>query len=109
MKALNHELANCETLPGPWRRLGACASLQGLEAGPYQSGGDRFAQIHPGLTQDEVRSLAGGPGTVTGASRSGEMTWIYSFTDTWGYRFEFDVVFNASGVVTDTYSERLDY
>jgi SmpA / OmlA family len=70
---------------------------------------DRFAQIHPGLTQDEVRSLAGGPNTVTGASRSGETLWIYSFTDTWGYRSEFDVTFDKSGHVAGTSSERLDY
>jgi Bacterial transcriptional regulator len=31
------------------------------------------------------------------------------FTDDWGYRFEFDVTFDANGLVTDTYSERRDY
>ena len=82
--------------------LGACASMPDVPAR------DRVAQIHSGLTQDEVRSVAGDPGNVTG-DRAGETVWIYSFTDDWGYRSEFDVTFGANGRVTDTYSERLDY
>jgi hypothetical protein len=88
--------------------LGACASLPDFQAGSSQSG-DRFARIHAGLTQGEVHSLAGGPNTVTGNSRSGETQWIYSFTDTWGYPSEFDVTFGTSGLVASTSSERLDY
>jgi outer membrane protein assembly factor BamE (lipoprotein component of BamABCDE complex) len=85
--------------------LGACASAPDLQS---QSESTRLAQIHPGLTKDDVRSLAGGPGLVTGPSRSGETMWIYSFTDTWGYPSEFDVTFDNGGVVESTYSERVN-
>jgi hypothetical protein len=81
--------------------LSACASL-----GSSPSEADGLARIDPGLTQDEVRSLAGVPGNVTGDSRKHETMWIYSFTDLWGYPSELDVTFGANGLVTDTYAER---
>jgi hypothetical protein len=82
--------------------LGACASL---EQPPER---DRLAQVHAGLTQDNVLAIAGRPGNVTGDKRTGEKTWFYSFTDLFGYPSEFDVSFDASGHVVDTYIERLD-
>jgi hypothetical protein len=82
--------------------LGACASFAST-APEY----DRLAQIHPGLTQEEVRDLAGSPANVTGDSRSdGGALWIYSYSDEYGYPSEFDVTFGDGGVVTGTYSER---
>lgn len=89
--------------------LGACASSPGLQSGRLDPAGAKLSRIHPGLTQDEVRSLIGNPGNVTGASRSGETEWIYSFTDTWGYPSEFDVMFDARGQVESTSSGRLDH
>jgi outer membrane protein assembly factor BamE (lipoprotein component of BamABCDE complex) len=84
--------------------LGACASLEAASSTPEY---DRLAQISPGLTREEVRSLAGNPDNVTGDSRSGgDALWVYSFNDEWGYPSEFDVTFGDGGVVTDTYSER---
>ena len=81
--------------------LGACASFAATEP-EY----DRLTQIHAGLTQDEVRSVAGNPDNVTGDSRSGGGSlWIYSYTNEWGERSELDVTFNPSGVVASTYSE----
>jgi outer membrane protein assembly factor BamE (lipoprotein component of BamABCDE complex) len=88
--------------------LGACASSPALQSGRYDPNGGRLAQIQPGLTQQEVRGLIGRPENVTGDSRSGETEWIYSFTDTWGYRSEFDVTFDARGQVESTYAERLE-
>ena len=96
------KISNLSLALGVALTLGACASLPDVPAR------DRVAQIHPGLTQDEVRSVAGVPGNVT-RDRAGETEWIYLFTDDWGYRSEFDVTFGANGRVTDTYSERLDY
>jgi outer membrane protein assembly factor BamE (lipoprotein component of BamABCDE complex) len=86
--------------------LGACASIGAQSFNPER---DRLAQIHSGLTQDEVRGLAGRPDNVTGDSRTGGAMWIYSFEDIWGYPSEFDVTFGANGKVASTYSERLDY
>ena len=84
--------------------LSACASL-----GSSPPKADQVARIHPGLTQDEVRSLVGAAGNVTSDSRKHETTWIYSFTDLWGYPSELDVTFDANGRVTETYAQRNDY
>jgi|SRR6266850_683311 len=84
--------------------LSACASLGSL---PPKA--DQVARVHPGLTQDEVRSLVGVTGNVTSDSRKHETMWIYSFTDLWGYPSEFDVTFDANGRVTETYAQRNDY
>jgi hypothetical protein len=70
-------------------------------------GAERFSAIHAGLTQDEVRNLVGTPGSVMDNTREGATIWIYEFTDTWGYRSEFDVEFNGTGVVTEAFAERL--
>ena len=83
--------------------LGACASLPGTHLAKR----DELGQIHAGLTQDEVLNLAGKAPIVTGNRRTGETLWIYPFTDLWGYSSEFDVEFK-DGVVTDTFSARLD-
>jgi outer membrane protein assembly factor BamE (lipoprotein component of BamABCDE complex) len=80
----------------------ACASL----SEPPER--DRLAQVHAGLTEDEVRATAGRPENVTGDKRTGEKTWFYTFTDLYGYSSEFDVTFDAGGRVVDTYKERLD-
>ena len=85
--------------------LGACASMPDQHATTRE----RLSQIHAGLSQDAVRAIAGNPPNVTGRSRSGETMWIYSFTDEWGYPSELDVEFDATGVVADTFAERLDY
>ena len=45
---------------------------------------------------------------VTVASPSGERLWVYSFTDTWGYASEFDVEFDATGVVESTSIDRIN-
>ena len=100
---MNSHISKLLLAVGVVTTLGACASI-----GAESSERDLLAQIHPGLTQDEVRSLAGDPGNVTGESRSGERLWVYSFTDTWGYASEFDVEFDARGFVESTASERIN-
>ena len=81
--------------------LGSWAS-PGLAA---QFGADRFSGIHAGLTQDEVVSLVGTPGSVMNNSREHATIWIYEFTDAWGYRSEFDVEFK-DGLVTESFAQR---
>jgi outer membrane protein assembly factor BamE (lipoprotein component of BamABCDE complex) len=87
--------------------LAGCASLDKLAANSGDVDADRIGQIHAGLTQDEVRGLAGAPGNVTGASRSGNYQWVYTYRDPQGYSTELDVEFDANGKVTSTTSERL--
>jgi hypothetical protein len=86
--------------------LGVALTLA-AQAAPPGARAERLQQIHAGLTQDEVRNIAGAPGTVTGNSREGATLWIYDFTDIWGYRSELDVEFK-NGVVTEAFSQRLD-
>jgi outer membrane protein assembly factor BamE (lipoprotein component of BamABCDE complex) len=85
--------------------LGACASLPG----PYgQVTPAQISAIHAGLTQDQVREIAGAPAYVETNRRVNETLWSYEFTDEWGYRSEFGVDFdNASGVVTETSTLRV--
>jgi hypothetical protein len=83
--------------------LSACASFteRPLGEGP-------LAKIQPGLTQADVRGIAGRPASKVPEGRAGGSFWIYSFTDTWGYPSEFDVTFDGNGRVTDIYAERVD-
>jgi hypothetical protein len=77
--------------------LSACASL----APPAPDA--RFAQIHPGLTQDDVRELAGAPLYVGSNSRTNETLWTYASTDEFGEPYEFGVDFDqATGLVAET-------
>lgn len=89
--------------------LSACdvLTLPDVHGQTPQSARDRVMQIHPGLTQDDVRNVAGDPRNVMASP--GETVWVYSFADDSGYRSEFDVTFGANGLVTDAYSQRLGY
>jgi hypothetical protein len=81
--------------------LGACASFA-----PTEPGYDRVAQIVPGMSQAEVRSVAGEPDNTTGGSGPNSTAlWIYDYWSEWGERSELDVSFDASGIVTGTSSE----
>jgi outer membrane protein assembly factor BamE (lipoprotein component of BamABCDE complex) len=84
--------------------LGACASA-GYRPDPSPR---LVAQIQPGQTQDQVRELLGPPGNVTGESVPGGALWIYSYTNEFGVRSEFDVTFATNGVVASTYSEEIN-
>ncbi len=106
---MNARVSKVLLIPAIALALSACASVQGLSGSSFESEADRVAQIHPGLTQEAVRSLAGSPASVTLPSRDGERMWTYPFTDQWGYDSEFDVTFDANGIVKDTFSDRLDY
>lgn len=85
--------------------LGACASMPDFHAGTPEY--RLLAQVHSGLTQDEVRSLAGKPGNVMGGSRSGEKVWVYAYQNEWGKASEFDVTFDPTGRASSTYSEEI--
>jgi hypothetical protein len=85
--------------------LGACASTGGghIHATSYE-----LAAIHTGLTQAEVRAIAGEPSTYTTNPRNDESMWTYTYTDEWGYPSEFGVDFDkASGLVVETSSLRI--
>jgi hypothetical protein len=87
--------------------LGACASLSNVHEAA--SGEGALAQVHQGLTEDQVRSLAGAPKVVRDEPRLEETLWIYYYTDEWSYPSEFDVSFDKSGAVAEISTERLHY
>jgi hypothetical protein len=84
--------------------LGACASLPGAHTA---LNADKLASVHAGLSEAEVRTLMGRAPNVTRNPRTAQTLWIYDYTDTWGYDSEFDVEFDANGVVTDTFTQEL--
>lgn len=86
------------------------AASSGSLTGPYRSEAGQLEKIHPGLTQGEVRMLAGRPDSTMANTNAhaGKTDWTYSFVDTWGYRSEFDVTFDARGLVESTFSKRFD-
>jgi outer membrane protein assembly factor BamE (lipoprotein component of BamABCDE complex) len=89
--------------------LSACASFADVNVGPVPGESDQYLQVHAGLTQDEVRGIAGSPTRVTGPSRAGETKWTYVFEDTSGYSSKFEVTFDADGRVSDTSLNPVDY
>jgi outer membrane protein assembly factor BamE (lipoprotein component of BamABCDE complex) len=104
---MNSRISKLVLAVGVASTLGACATFPDLHLASSPPSADRLEQIHAGLTQDEVRDLAGGPASVSHPARSGAL-WTYSFTDDWGYEAEYDVTFDAGGVVTDAGAERID-
>jgi outer membrane protein assembly factor BamE (lipoprotein component of BamABCDE complex) len=104
---MNWKLPGIVLAVGMTTLLGACASLSNVHEA--QLGEGRLAQIHYGLTQDQVRAIAGNPGIVRAEPRLEETLWIYSFTDEWNYASEFDVSFDRNGVVADISTERAHY
>ena len=83
--------------------LGACASFAGANK---EATAVQLEAIHPGLTKDEVRTIAGTPGIYTTNPRTGASEWSYSFTDEWGYEAEYTVDFDASGKVVTALADR---
>jgi len=70
---------------------------------------DHFSKIAIGnSTIDDVRTMIGPPMRIMEFERRGETAWDYLFRDTWGYRVEFSVIFNVSGVVVGKFAKRLD-
>lgn len=100
---MNSHITKSVAAAGIALALGACASLPDVDA---RATAEQLSNIHAGLTQDEVRALVGNPPNVTRSARTEETLWIYPFTDDWGYQSEFDVGFDASGKVAETFAER---
>ena len=69
---------------------------------------DNLQKITVGMPQDEVRALVGPPWRKDAIKRKDETVWDYMYRDTWGYRVEYSVMFDADGKVTSKASRRLD-
>lgn len=81
-----------------------------IRVGPQQPQiTERFMeQIHPGLTEGEVKALIGPPPYTTRFPLSNTVAWDYEYEDTWGYNATFSVIFNSAGLVVSRISVRND-
>lgn len=69
---------------------------------------DHFRALQAGMNRDEVLHRIGPPGETL-RFPSGKTTWLYHYTDTWGYGSEFSIDFDRDGIVTRKASVRLPY
>ena len=76
--------------------LSAYAGIGSLESTPESA---KLAQVHAGLTQDQVSELAGRPDVATLKDPKGDL-WIYEARNEYGELAEYDVSFDASGNVS---------
>jgi hypothetical protein len=76
--------------------LSAHAGIGNLERAPEWA---KLERIHAGLTEDEVRGIAGRPDVTTGKAASGGELWIYTTMNEFGELAEYDVDFDPSGKV----------
>ena len=82
--------------------LAACAITAPPRSDPL------FAQIAPGMTGDEVRSLLGVPDNTMPFPMSHTTSWGYFYYDTWGYYCEFSVTFDPDGRAVSKFSRRVN-
>ena len=80
--------------------LAACASLSAQSLPEDEA----LNQVASGLTQEQVRDIAGKPERVL-ESGENSAVWTYPFRDEWGYSSHMDITFDH-GVATGKYSER---
>ena len=67
-----------------------------------------FGQVHAGMTQDDVRRLAGPPDEVMPFPLSHTHSWGYYYWDSFGYYVLWSATFSADGQVVSTFSRRLN-
>lgn len=90
--------------------LAACGLLQACAAyGPANPRSDEvFARVRSGMTQQEVRALAGPPDNAMAFPLSHTTSWGYFYFDTWGYYCEFSVTFAPDGLASSKISRRVN-
>jgi outer membrane protein assembly factor BamE (lipoprotein component of BamABCDE complex) len=69
---------------------------------------ENFHRIQNGMSEEAVRATLGPPWRRMPFERLQQVAWDYLYRDTWGYRVEFSVMFNAAGEVAGKSARRLD-
>lgn len=89
-------------LAGALLALTACASTPPLT--------DRqFDNLSLNVTnQTAVRASLGEPWRTLRFDRTATTAWDYRYTDDWGYRAEYSLIFDAQGVLIGKHQARLD-
>lgn len=82
--------------------LAACAAT-----GPARNDAV-FAQIHAGMTKEEVRQVVGPPDEVMPFPLSHTDSWGYHYWDSFGYYVLWSATFAADGHVASTFARRLN-
>lgn len=85
--------------------LAGCTLLP--PAGPNRTD-TLFARIHPGMTKEDVRALAGPPDEVMPFPLSRTDSWGYYYWDGFGYYSLYSATFAADGHVVSTFTRRLN-
>jgi hypothetical protein len=67
-----------------------------------------FAQIRPGMTQDEIRRLIGKPGETMTFPLKKEEVWTWRYEPATGERWHFHVHFDLAGRVLTTSANQVD-
>jgi outer membrane protein assembly factor BamE (lipoprotein component of BamABCDE complex) len=93
--------------------LAAGAALAACSAtGPYSDAwkrsDDLFRTIQPGMTEDQVRQVAGKPDDTMAFPLSHTHAWDYLYYDSWGYMAIFSVTFDADGRAVSKFSRRIN-
>ncbi|HSN21602.1 MAG TPA: outer membrane protein assembly factor BamE [Usitatibacter sp.] len=68
-----------------------------------------FAQIHRGMTTEQVREHLGPPDETMRFGATHTVSWSYFYYDTWGFYAEESITFNDAGQVVGTFSKRVGY
>jgi hypothetical protein len=94
-------------------RLLAVATVALISAGCASMGGPArsdqvFSQIQPGMTQEDVRRIAGAPDEQMPFPLSHTTSWGYYYFETFGYYALFSATFGPDGRVVSTFVRRLN-
>jgi outer membrane protein assembly factor BamE (lipoprotein component of BamABCDE complex) len=82
--------------------VAACAA-----SGPPRTD-STFSQLRVGMTQDEVRRIAGPPDERMPFPMLKSDSWAWYGYDTWGYYVLFSATFGPDGKVASTFTRRLN-
>lgn len=84
--------------------LSACA----VQTAGQSHADELFAQIQPGMTQEEVLRIVGRPEQTMPFPLSRTVAWDWTAFDTWGYMVEQSVTFDAQGRVVSKFARRIN-
>ena len=88
--------------------LAVAATLAACVAPDVRRNDASFAGIEPGMTQAQVRDLAGPPDSVMPFPMSRTTAWSWLYWDQFGYYVEFSVTFAPDGHVAGKTYRRLN-
>ena len=85
----------------------ACMAICGCALAPWPREDD-LARVKPGMTQEEVRRLAGPPQAVESFARLRQVAWDYRLFDNFGYFALISIIFDDQGRVVSRVHRRFE-